>query len=333
MGNGVTNIESFSFMGCSSLTSIIIPEGVTSIHDWTFIGCSSLTSITIPNGVTYIGNSSFYNCSGLTSVIIGYSVKYIGDAAFWNCHSLKSIIIPNSVTHIGESAFIRCTDLTSVTIPESVTKIGEGAFSGCSNLKSIAVEEGNEVYDSRDKCNAIIETATNTLHTGCMNTIIPESVTDIGNAAFLYCDSLKSITIPDGVTSIGEYAFSRCRNLKSVTIGSGMTSLGEYAFRGCGSLEEIHCYAVDPPDVSENTFEEVEASEVKLFVPSRSNRKYKEHPIWGLFHILDVGTGIDEIGQQTTVNRQRTIYNLAGQRLSKPQKGLNIRNGKIVLIK
>ena len=153
----------------------------------------------------------------MTSITIPSSVTSIGNRAFEGCSSLTSITIPNSVTSIGDHAFNGCSSLTSITIPNSVTSIGEGAFRGCSGLKSMVVESGNMVYDSRENCNAIIETATNTLIAGCQNTIIPNSVTSIGEWAFLKCTSLTSITIPNSVTSIGEAAFCWCSSLKAVT--------------------------------------------------------------------------------------------------------------------
>ena len=205
-------------------------------------------SVTIPSTVTYngttysvtsIGNYAFAWCSSLTSVTIGNSVTSIGEYAFEGCSGLTSITIPNSVTSIGSSAFSGCKGLTSITIPNSVTSIGSSVFYGCSGLTSIVVEEGNTVYDSRDNCNAIIKTATNTLIIGCQNTTIPNSVTSIGERAFYECSSLTSITIPNSVTSIGNYAFAWCSSLTSVTIGNSVTSIGEYAFEGCSGLTSV----------------------------------------------------------------------------------------------
>ena len=100
-------------------------------------------------------------------------------------------------------------------------------------MTTISVESGNTVYDSRNNCNAIVESATNTLMFGCKNTIIPNSVTSIGERAFEDCDGLTSITIPNSVTSIGEGAFYSCDGLTSISIPNSVTSIGEYAFEYC----------------------------------------------------------------------------------------------------
>ncbi len=237
--NSVTSIGYGAFRNCDGLTSITIPNSVTSIGGDAFHECSALTSITIPNGVTSIGSRAFYCCTGLTSVTIGNSVTTIGDCAFESCYRLTSVTIPGSVTSIGDDAFSVCTGLKSITIPNSVTSIGIGAFYGCSSLTSIVVDEENSVYDSREGCNAIIESATITLIQGCMNTIIPNSVTSIGEGAFSGCDGVTEITIPNSVTSIGRGAFLGCYSLTSITIPHSVTSIGDDAFRGCGGLTSV----------------------------------------------------------------------------------------------
>ncbi len=190
--------------------------------------------------VTAIGDKAFNNCSDVTSVTIPNTVTSIGNDAFSGCSNLATITLPESVTSIGNSAFNSCSGLTSVTIPYSVTNIGGTPFPKCSGLTSIIVEEGNANYDSRDNCNAIIETATNKLITGCKNTIIPEGITTIGGWSFSFCTELTSINIPKGVTSIEMAAFENCYALASVTIPNSVTIIEGYAFSYCNNLPSVN---------------------------------------------------------------------------------------------
>ncbi len=234
--NSVTSIGSSAFFNCLGLTSIEIPDGVTSIGSDAFAHCYKLASIEIPYGVTVIEERTFERCDALTSVELPNSVTSIGKYAFSDCSALTSIEIPNGVTSIGMWAFEGCSGLTSIEIPNSVTSIGKSTFRNCSGLTSIAVESGNEVYDSREGCNAIVETSTNTLIQGCLNTKIPASVTSVGESAFFGCSGLTSIDIPNSVAAIGEQAFAGCSGLTSIEIPSSVTSIGSGGFSGCHAL-------------------------------------------------------------------------------------------------
>ena len=299
----VTSIGERAFYGCSGLISVTMGIGVTSIGDYSFYGCSKLTSITIPNSVTSIGNCAFRDCSGLTSVTIPNSVTSIGERAFWLCTGLTSVIIPNSVTNISKWAFWGCTNLTSITIPNSVTSIGEWAFF-CSALISV---------------------------------IIPNSVTSIGKEAFSGCSDLTSVTIGNSVMSIGEYAFFNCYCLTSVTIPNSVTSIGDGAFMACDlsvviSLIEnpflIKGKTSDYGTFSKNTF-----NNATLYVPTGTIDKYKATEGWKDFVSIEEidPTRINVV--ENTKNNNTTIYDLNGVRHLVPKKGINIVNGKKIVVR
>jgi len=344
--NSVSSIGEGAFDGCSSLTSVTIPNSVTSIGKRAFGQCWELASIVVEEGnlvydsrndcnaiiatasntliagckntaipytVTHIGNYAFFGCHGLKSVTIPYSIISIGDNAFCNCGGLTNISIPNSVTSIGNYAFESCYNLTNFTIPNSVTFIGDFVCENCSGLTSLVVENGNDVYDSRDSCNAIIETATNTLLIGCVNTIIPNTVVNIGTNAFYCCQNLTSVNIPYSVKSIGYgafngcsgltsitmhnsvttidfLAFSGCIGLDSITIPNSVTTIGNYAFEGCTGLTQITCLATSPPSIRQNTFSKYTA---KLMVPAESVEAYLSDWYWSNFsNIIPIDNGI-----------------------------------------
>ena len=239
----VTSIGSSAFSGCTSLTSVTIPDSVTSIGSYAFSDCDSLTSVTIPDSVISIGSSAFSDCDSLTSVTIPDSVTSIGGSAFSGCTSLTSVTIPDSVTSIGSGAFYGCTSLTSITIPDSVTSIGDDAFYRCTSLANVYYKSDVSSWLNIDfnSYNSPLFNGAKLYLNGKLATdiVIPNSVTSIRSYAFYGCTSLTSVTIGDGVTSIGYRAFYNCTSLTSVTIGDGVTSIGDYAFHGCTSLTSV----------------------------------------------------------------------------------------------
>ena len=265
-------------------------KGLASICDNAFNYCLSLASIIFPNSVTSIGYHAFYKCKSLTSVTIPGSVEAITEA-FVGCTGLTSISIQNGVRSIGYEAFSECTGVTSLIIPKSVTHIESYAFIGFSGVVSIIVDSENTVYDSRNNCNAIIEKSSNTLVLGCKYTVIPNSVTSIGQGAFNECTNLTSITIPNSVTSIGASAFRGCESLRSVTIPRSVTSIGNnafYSYVGSGYVEnalfDVKVENPNPVDISYGTF--FGLRDIMLYVPKGSKAAYQAAAYWKEFKTI-----------------------------------------------
>ena len=271
--------------GYEATGPLVIPESVnyeghnyavTVIGNTAFMYCFYLTSLTIPNSVTTIEEGAFAYCSGFTGdLVIPNSVVTIEPSAFFTCYAFDGdLVIGNSVTVIGDYAFDDCNGMHGVlNIPSNVTSIGTSSFRYCA-FSGMTVDPANPVFDSRDNCNAIITTSTNELLVGCINTVIPNTVTSIGENAFSGLEGLTSIDIPNSVTSIGTGAFAFCFDLTgdltipnsvttigsgaffqcsgfdgTLTIGKSVTFIGDYAFRQCSNFTGAVSLATTPPEL------------------------------------------------------------------------------------
>ena len=179
--------------------------------------------VDIPQSVTYNGRE--------------FTVTAIAGQAFKNPY-ISRINIPEGIKVIKDSAFIYCNLSEILRIPASVEYFGLSNMYPALYIDSIAIDKENPFYDSRQGCNAIIETATNTLIAGCKNTVIPYGVERIAKDAFVCCEELKDISIPATVKEIGAKAFAKSK-ITEVNIPEGVTTLEEYTFQYCEHLQNV----------------------------------------------------------------------------------------------
>ena len=212
---------------------------VTAVGQSAFMYCFYLSKLTLPNTITTIGEGAFSYCQSFKGdLVIPNSVKEVGYNAFSGCSGFDGqLIIGSSVESLGDYAFSGCAGLTgTLNLPANVTSIGSNTF-GYNGFDAIVVDPDNSVYDSREQCNAIVETNTNTLITGCKNSIIPEGITDIGYCAFRGILNLTAVELPQSLVTIGENAFALCYDLTGdLTIPDLVTTIGPSAFYGCEKL-------------------------------------------------------------------------------------------------
>ena len=332
------HVDGYNAQGALNIPASVSYEGhdyaVTVIGNTAFMYCFYLTSLTIPNSVTTIEEGAFAYCSGFTGdLVIPNSVVTIEPSAFHTCYAFNgSLILGTGLTSIGAWAFNSCDGLTGVlNIPSNVASIGEDAFVYC-NFNGIAVDPANPNYDSRDDCNAIILTSTNELTTGCKNTVIPNTVTAIGNNAFKGITGLTSIEIPESVVSIGNNAFATCFDLtgdlvipNSVThigesaffqceglngkliIGESVSYIGDWAFRKCSHISAAVSLATTPPTLGNDLGGLVfgEFGIQTLTVPCgcveayQNSAWYDPYGMVGFYEFIEDCTAITEVGDVT----------------------------------
>ena len=210
----VTEIGRDAFAYNLYITSVDIAEGVQTLRKNCFWYCRNMAWIRLPQSVNKIEMSAFSVCEKLQSIDLPEGLTIIEKNTFAKCKGLKSIKLPSSLKTLSASAYDDCTGLTSIFIPQNLSSYN-GSFVGCSGIETIAVDERNQWYDSREDCNAIVETATNKLLLGCKNTVIPKTVTCLGNICFAGVD-INEMVVPDHIKIIEAGVFSSCKNLKSV---------------------------------------------------------------------------------------------------------------------
>ena len=278
--------------GWSDIVSVTLPETITDIDDYTFDGCTSLTSINIPDSVTHIGAFAFQGCENLVkkqdgihyvgkwivgcdeqldtytptlrgdtigiadrglwpnmichSVQLPASLRYIGSDAIhfdWSDGTAEPapvLVLPEGLTRIG-TRFIAC-QYPAISIPASLTDIAPGAFLDCWSLTEVTIAEDNPAYMIED---GILYTKDKTVLHSCINrqslehVTVPDGVTRIEEAAFYRSEGLRSVILPEGLLIISAHSFSECLALESINLPSTVTVIDQYAFSACQSLKRI----------------------------------------------------------------------------------------------
>ncbi len=206
-GLPVTEIDFGAFLGCTQMTSVILPGTVTEIQRHAFIDCTSLTSIEIPEGVTAIQARTFGDCTSLTNVTLPTSLERIDTAAFISCTALTGINLPPNLHTLEREVFRHCSGLTNITLPGSITSMGINIFENCTGLTSAVVSAG---------------------------------ITELPSELFENCSSLTNVSLPGGLLEIDSDCFYRCYSLVNISIPASVTTLHDYAFRSCSSLININ---------------------------------------------------------------------------------------------
>ncbi len=306
----VTSIGEYAFSSNMNLTGVIIPTTIESIGYSAFIGCRKLTDVTFkkPSNVKTIDRLAFLSCKELKSIEIPSSVEYIEPYAFEMCDALSDVTFeePSALTEIKDYVFCR-TGLSHVAVPSSVNKIDDVAF--CSNpnmtrvfvpstvtsisarnpfcyntqVTEMVVEDGNPVYDSRNDCNAIIETESNTLVAGCKTTVIPASVTALGRSSFNHCTDLEDANLPATIKSIGKYAYLGCTGLKSFYFPSTMSYMADSVFWQAKNLDSLVVMTQRPFTIDESDFEDDIYNNATLYVPAGTKSLYRSAAVWSNF--------------------------------------------------
>lgn len=343
---GLTTISERAFSGCQQLKSITLPANITSFGDNAFTNCQSLEVLNIPAKVSSIGESALAGLKSLKtltvdaanqyfmaegnvlyttdktqlivcapqksgSLTVNTNVKVLRENAFYQCEKLTSIALPNGLTTIGAAAFVDC-GITTLNIPASVTDVGYDY--ACKNLRSITVDVGNQKYMSVDGVLFKKSPMTLVAYPPAKGSVyeIPDGTLATHMCSFIE-SPISEIRLPSSIEYIDTYSFAYCRNLTSVTVSS-----------------------MTPPTCYDGAFYQSSASTgATLYVPSGAEAAYKAANGWKEFKniVVDPATDIQEVGNGNLELNNTSIYSISGQRLAKPQRGVNIIGGRKVVMK
>ncbi|WP_026497105.1 leucine-rich repeat protein, partial [Butyrivibrio sp. WCD3002] len=227
-GNTVQEIGKEVFKGKEELKKVVLPDGLVTLGSGVFMGCKNLEEVTFGSSLATIDASAFEGCVAITELVINEGLTSIGNYAFSGCSGLVSVELPDSLGSIGYHAFEKCGELTTVNYPIGLKSCDEGVFNKDSKLTKIVVPEGTKKLAKNVFSDCNISEVT-----------LPESLLEIGDAAFSKNKAIIGLELPDSLELVGGSAFAGATSLKSVSFGSNLTTIENFAFEGATSLTTL----------------------------------------------------------------------------------------------
>jgi len=358
IGTTVTDIGSYAFERAftKSTDGIATLNNAGTIGDNAFSGCTGLGKVVLAETVKdSIGSYAFYNCSSLSDINIPSTHTIIDKYVFYGCSSLKAIALPQTLKKIGTYAFAS-SGLESITIPAATNSINNYAFESCKSLAMFTAEDGSETLtlgsngssgmfadcplgEVKIGRNLVYETSSSYGYSpfyrnaSLKKITLTDVPTEVFDNEFYGCTSLTDVSIGDGVTEIGDYAFSGCTSLDKFAFGENVTRIGDEAFSDCAAMTELTAEPITPPTCGTQALDDINKWTCQLYVNAASIDAYKAAEQWKEFFFIseEPTTAIKAVAVDRS--KSNKIYDLSGRKLNAPKHGLNIINGKKVLVK